>query len=68
MYLQFQVIDDNGSGVGRLRRARGISNDDRIVGRGRGIYDASEGLETMTEAARIQGQQQRLWRRDDGPE
>ena len=46
--------------------ARGI-DEDRGVGRELGIDDASEGSETTTEAARIQGQRQRLWRCDDRP-
>ena len=34
-----------------MRRAIGISDEDGGVGRGRGIRDASDGLETMTTAA-----------------
>ena len=43
-------IDDE-DGAGRLRQARGISDDDGGVSRGRGIYDASKRLETTMEAA-----------------
>ena len=50
MFLQAQGIDDDSGGVGRVRRFRGLSDEDRDVGRGRGIYDASEGLETTMEA------------------
>ena len=38
------------------------------AGGGRGIDEASKGLERTTEAARIWGQRQRLRRRDDGPD
>ena len=41
--LQAQGIDDNSGSVGRVRRACGLGNKDRGVGRGQGIYDASEG-------------------------
>ena len=50
MCLRAQDIDNNG-GVGRVRRSRVLSDDDRGVGRGRGIDNTSEGSETMTEAA-----------------
>ena len=49
--LRTQEIGDDYGGVDRVRRTRGLGNNDRDVGRGRGINDASEGLETMTEAA-----------------
>ena len=68
MCLQAQGIGDNDDGVGGGRRARGLSKDDKGVGRGRGIYDASEGSDTTKEAAKIQGQRQRLRHRDVGPE
>ena len=51
MRLRAQGIDDNDSGVGRLRQTCGLSDDDGGVGTGQGIYNTSEGLETMTEAA-----------------
>ena len=51
VHLRAQGIDDDNGGVGRVRRSRGIRNDIRGIGRGRGIYDASEGLETTKEAA-----------------
>ena len=50
MCLQGQGIEDDG-GIGRVRRARGLSNDDEGVVRGRGIDDVSKGLETTTEAS-----------------
>ena len=51
MCLRAEGIDNNGGGIGRVGRSKGIGNDDGGVGRGRGIRDASKGLETMTEAA-----------------
>ena len=50
MCLLAQLIYDDEGGVGRGRQARGISNNKLGVGGGRGIYDASEVLDTMTEA------------------
>ena len=52
MCLQAQGIDEDNGGVGRLRLARRLSDDDRSVGRGRVIDNASEGSETTAEAAR----------------
>ena len=66
MCLQAQGIDDNDGGIGRVIRACGLSNDDVGLGRGRRIHDTSKGLETTTEALRIQGQQQRPQRHDEG--
>ena len=51
MCLQTQGINNNNSGVSRVRRFRGLSNNNGGFGRGRGIRDASEGLETTTVAA-----------------
>ena len=51
MCLLSEGIDDNDSGVGILRQAKGLSNNDRCVGRGRRIRNASEILKTKTEAA-----------------
>ena len=50
MRLRDQGIDDGNGSVGRVRRARGISDDGVGVNRGRGIYDVSEGSKTTTEA------------------
>ena len=50
MFLRAQGIDNNGGSGSRVRRARGLSNNDGVFVRGRGIDDASKGLETMTEA------------------
>ena len=49
--LQAQVIDDNNGGIVRVRRACGLSSNNGGVGRGQGIYNASEGSETTMEAA-----------------
>ena len=46
-----QVIDDNGNGIGRVRRSRRLSNNGGGVDRGQVIYNASEGSYTTTEAA-----------------
>ena len=51
MCLRAEGIDNNEGGVGRVRRYKGLSDSDGGVGRGRGIRDASKGLETTTEAA-----------------
>ena len=51
MCLRAEGIDNDEGGVRRVRRAKGLRDDDRGVDRGRGIHDASEGLETTTEAA-----------------
>ena len=48
--LRAEGIDNSDGGVGRLRRAKGLSDDDGGVGRGRGLRDASEVLETTSEA------------------
>ena len=51
--LQSQGIDNDNDdgGVVRLRRARGLSDNDGGVGKGRGVDDASNVSETTTEAA-----------------
>ena len=68
MCLRAQVIDDDACVVDRVRQSRGPSNNNRGVGGGQGIDDASNGSETTTEASRIQGQRRRLQRCDDGPQ
>ena len=64
--LQDQGIDNNNSSVGRVRRARGISDDDWGVVIGRVIYDASKGLETTTEAAGARRPAQVIYNDDRG--
>ena len=49
MFLRDQGIDENNIGFGIARPVGGLSNSDGGVGRG--IRDASEGLETTMEAA-----------------
>ena len=51
MRLWAQGIDNNDGGVRRVIQACELSDDDRGVGRGQGIYDVSVGSETTTEAA-----------------
>ena len=68
MCLRDQGIDDDDGGISRVRRERGVSNNNRGVGRRQGIDDTSKGSETMTETTRVRGQLLRLRRRDDGPE
>ena len=65
MCLQAQGIDDDDGVVNRVIRAHEISNDGGGVGRGRGIDDASEELETTTKAMRIKGRRPRLRRCND---
>ena len=62
MCLRDQGIDNNDGGVIRVRQARGISDENRGVGRELGIDDASEGLEITEEAARIWGQRRNVRR------
>ena len=68
MCLQAQNIDDNNGVEDRVCRSHGICDYEGGVGTERRIHNASEVLEKTTEASRIQGQLQRLWRRDDRPE
>ena len=65
MCLRSQGIDDDDGVVERVRQAHGLINNNGGVGRGRGIDNASDGLETTAEASRIQGRRRRLWRCDD---
>ena len=68
VFLLAQGIDDDDGVVDRVRHAHGLRNDDRGVGRGQGLNDASEEFETKTEASSIKGQHWRLRRGDDRPE
>ena len=68
MFLQAQGIGDDDSVVRRVKQARKLRNNDGGVGRVQVIDDAYEVSQITTEAERIQGQRQRLWRRDDRPE
>ena len=51
MCLQDQGIENDNVGVGRLRRARRLSDDNGCIVRGRVIRAASEGSEKTMEAA-----------------
>ena len=59
-------IDDKNGGVYRVRWDRGLSDNDGGVGRGRGIYEASEGSETTTEAARDQRRARGIYDEEGG--
>ena len=48
MFLRSQGIDNNNDGLDGVRLAQGLSNNDRAVGGGRRIDNASEGSETTT--------------------
>ena len=64
MCLQDQGIDKNNGGVGIVRQARGLRNDNRGVRRGRGIDNTSDGLETTTEAAGARKRAQGIYNND----
>ena len=64
--LRDQGIDNDYGRVGRVRQARGISNNDEGIGRGRGIYNASDGLETTAEAAGARQQARGIYDNDRG--
>ena len=63
MCLRSQVIGDDSGSVGGGRRDRGFSNENGGFGRGRGIDDASDGLETTAEVAGFQQKSPRDIRR-----
>ena len=50
MCLRAEGIHDNGGGVGRARRDKGLSNNDRSIDRGQEIRDASAGSDTTIKA------------------
>ena len=66
MCLRDQGIDDNNGVFGRVRQARGISNDNGGVRRGQGIDDETEGLETTTEAAGVRDRDKGIYDDDRG--
>ena len=66
MFLQAQRIDDSDDGVGRGRRIRGLSDNYGGVGGGRGTDEASEGLETTTEAAGARRRSRGIYNNDGG--
>ena len=61
MCLQEEGIDDNNSGVERLRQAKGLRKDDGGVGRGQRIRDTSKGSETTMEVAEIRRQDRGIY-------
>ena len=66
MCLQDQVVGDDNGGVGRVRRARRLSDGDGGIGRGRVIRDTSEGSETTTEAAEARRQARGIYNNNVG--
>ena len=66
MCLRYQVIDDNGSGVSRVGQARGLINNVRGVGGGRGIDNAYKRSDTTTETAGGRRQTQGIYDNDGG--
>ena len=66
MCLQAQGIDNKNGGGVRVRRDRGLRDDVGVVGEGRGIGDASKGLETTTEAAGSRRQARGIYVDDRG--
>ena len=64
--LREEGIDDNNSGVGIVIQAKVISDHGRGVGTGRWIRDASEGSETMTEAAGARKRAQGIYNNNRG--
>ena len=61
-----QGIDNNNGSFGIVRRARGISDDNRGVGRGQVIDDTSKGSETTAEEARARRQARVIYDNDRG--
>ena len=66
MCLQAQVIDDDDGGLSGGIRDQGLSDNNGGVGGGRGIYDASELLETTAEAAGARQRVQGIYNNDGG--
>ena len=66
--LRAEVIENDDGGVGRVRQAKGLSDNDVGIRRRRGIRDASEGSETMAEAAGDRRRAQGIYNNDGGVE
>ena len=66
MCLRDQGIDDGNGSVGRVRQARGLSDDGGGVGRGQGIYDASDGSEKTPEALGARRRARGIYDNDGG--
>ena len=68
MCLRVEGIGNDVGGVDRVRRATGLSDDDRGVGRGRGICNMNEGSETTAEAAGYRRRAKGIYNHDGGVE
>ena len=66
MCLQAQGIDDDDGRVGRVRRSHRLSDNNGGVGRGQGIYNASEGSDTTAEATETKPWAQGIYDNDGG--
>ena len=66
MCLRDQGIYNDDGVIGRVRRARGISDEGGGVGGGQGIYDASKGSETTPEAAGVRQRVRGIYDNDGG--
>ena len=64
--LQARGIDDDNCVVGRVRRAHGLSNDNRGVGGRRGIDNASNGLKKTAKAVAARQRAQRIYDNEGG--
>ena len=61
-------MDISNDRVGRVRGAKGLSNDDKAVIRGLWIHDVSKGSETSTEAVGARQRAQGIYNNDRGVE
>ena len=66
VFLRDQGTDDNNDGDGRVRRDRGLGNDEGGVGRGQGIYNLSKESDTTTEAAGARRRPRGMYDNDRG--
>ena len=66
MCLQAQGFDKDYKGVGRVRRAHKLSDENGGVRRRQGIRDASKGSETMTDVGGDRRQDQGIYGEDGG--
>ena len=66
MCLRDQVIYDENDGISEGRWALRLSNNNGGFGGGRGIDDASKGLETTTEAAGARQQDRGIYNNNGG--
>ena len=66
MFLLAEDIDDVDGGFRTVRRSKVIRDNDGCVGRGRGVHDASKGMETTTEAAGDRRRDRGIYGNDGG--